>query len=491
MDEPASQPIPERKRPPMVSAQSNGSQASFYKSRPSQNSTPPILSPNLRRDLASPPAGSSTESLTNKAMPGGYVTTPPPDKVERDELLPAPLQTSPKQDLSKRTLPTIKPESESSPAVKPPSEMTEAETKEQEAREAEEAARPGLGRMFGGNKKSAQDLFKSAARAYGAFVPRAGGAGAKVLGTPAAAKQGTEPDGISGVVPAPGLLRTRTDDSMKSETQNSIQATPTSAKATPIDQIPDPIPQVTVSSPLTPAKEEDKEKALEQVLEQTPKLNAQQAKAKLAEEEAVRRKKRRSAQQAKYLSTLGIDSAVIDNRGLEFESMLDDFGWGTSVFQSKSIDVLELDIRREISRVEAGSWLGHLEQKDDRVEAVENLLDKAIAECDELEGLLTLYSVELSVSIAQGWAYGHVNEILTILAELKRRHRIHRSTVSRFASANCQPEAAPDGAAQSCGYNFHNPATASSFKTCFTRQPRRIRVYRKGTPFVVQGDDHD
>jgi hypothetical protein len=47
--------------------------------------------------------------------------------------------------------------------------------------------------------------------------------------------------------------------------------------------------------------------------------------------------------------------------------------------------------------VEAGSWLNHLEQKDDRVEAVEKMLDRAIAECDELEGLLTLYNVELSV----------------------------------------------------------------------------------------------
>jgi hypothetical protein len=60
---------------------------------------------------------------------------------------------------------------------------------------------------------------------------------------------------------------------------------------------------------------------------------------------------------------------------------------------------LENDIKREIARVEAGSWLNHLEQKDDRVEAVERMLDRAIAECDELEGLLTLYNVELGVSL--------------------------------------------------------------------------------------------
>ncbi|KAF2431636.1 hypothetical protein EJ08DRAFT_733035 [Tothia fuscella] len=398
VNEPAGQPIPERKRPPMMSPQSNGSQASFYKSPPSQTSTPPILSPNMRRDIVSPPARETSTDSVSKAMPGAFVTSPPPDEVERDGLLPGPLQPSGKQDFPKRTLETIQSEAEPSPAVKPPvAEMTAEETKDQEQRDAEELARPGLGRMFGGNKKTAQNLFKSAAKAYGAFVPRAGGAGANVSGGPAAAKSGAEPDGISGVFPAPGLLRTRTDDTIRSEqSQNSIQATPTSANGTPNDQIPDPIPQVTVSSPLSPEKESDQTQALEQaVAEQTPKSNGQQVKAKVADEEAARRKKRRSAQQTKYLSLLGIDSSVIDNRGLDFESMLDDFGWGTSVFKAKSIDVLEADIRREISRVEAGSWLGHLEQKDERVESVERLLEKAVAEVDELEGLLTLYSVEL------------------------------------------------------------------------------------------------
>jgi hypothetical protein len=402
-EEPPITALPERRRPPMTGPLSNGSQASL-KSPGDQLTSPPATSNSRRGGLISPAAASS-ESLLGKKMPGGFTPSPAPsDQLERDGLLPAPLQLSPKPRPAEpvKSMPeAVKTEPEPSPEVKPPAEKTEEEIKEQERKDAEEAARPGLGRMFGGNKKTARDLFKSAANAYGAFVPRAGGAGAKVLGGPVAVKPANEPDGISGVVPAPGMLRTKTDDSMRSEqTQGSIQATPTSAKAAPSDSLPDPIPQVTVSSPISPL-ENEKEMSKDVAPEETSKsavANVQQKKAKLAEEEAARRKKRRSAQQTKYLSMLGIDAAVIDNRGLEFESMLDDFGWGTSVFHSKSIDVLETDIRREISRVEAGSWLGHLEQKDDRVEAVEMLLDKAITECDELEGLLTLYSVELSVS---------------------------------------------------------------------------------------------
>lgn len=64
--------------------------------------------------------------------------------------------------------------------------------------------------------------------------------------------------------------------------------------------------------------------------------------------------------------------------------------------QPKKLDAFEADLKREIARVEAGSWLNNTEHNDERVEAVEKMLDKVIGECDELEGLLTLYNVELS-----------------------------------------------------------------------------------------------
>jgi hypothetical protein len=62
----------------------------------------------------------------------------------------------------------------------------------------------------------------------------------------------------------------------------------------------------------------------------------------------------------------------------------------------QKIEDLEADIRREIGRVEATSWLGNLEQQEGKVEQLAVLIDKTIEECEELEGLLTLYSHELN-----------------------------------------------------------------------------------------------
>jgi hypothetical protein len=407
--------LPERRRPPMASMQSNGSQASF--------NTPASLRPAGGMQSAS----ASTESLLKgrmERMPGGFIPSPAPSQdVEREGLLPAPLSPKPKTELPVAVAPLpapvaapqpvqpiappeVKEEPKSEPKEVQPPALTEAEAKRQAE---EEAARPGLGRMFGGNKKSAKDMFKSAASAYGAFVPRAGGAAARMRAA-ANPDEKKDDDGISGVFKARGLNRTQTDDSVASvnsvemgKDDSSIQATPTSAKAeAPPPEIPpqDTVPQVTVSSPISPQK--TVEQPLPQPTVPDPAIEAAasaaaaaaQKKAKLAEEE--RRKKRRSATQMKYLSKLGVDSAILENKGLDFESVLDDIGWSSTSLRTKNVEALEADIRREIARVEARSWLGHTENKDDRVETVEKLFDKAIAECDELDGLLTLYSVELS-----------------------------------------------------------------------------------------------
>jgi hypothetical protein len=111
--------------------------------------------------------------------------------------------------------------------------------------EIPEEARPGLGRMFGNNKKTTRELFAKAATTYTAFKPRAGGAAAKLFGND---PKTNEPDGITGVVPAPNLLRTKTNDSTKSAVSaGSIQITPTSAIAQKKS-----LPDLTVTSPLSP-----------------------------------------------------------------------------------------------------------------------------------------------------------------------------------------------------------------------------------------------
>jgi hypothetical protein len=193
------------------------------------------------------------------------------------------------------------------------------------------------------------------------------------------------------------------------------------------------VPAVTVSSPMPsiPAIQEP-----EPVVEETSLVVPEKSETRSTEaaDPEPRKKKRRSNQQVMNISQLGIDPTIMDERGLGFESLLTELGWGGGAAAPKHIEALETDIKREIARVEAGSWLNHLEQKDDRVEAVERMLDRAIAECDELEGLLTLYNVELSVSF--------VNLIsllvwLTISTESERRYRVHRSAKPRFASTNC------------------------------------------------------
>jgi hypothetical protein len=396
------QPIPERRRPFMAGTQMNGSQPNVNKG-PTSQPAPPTPSKARREGMAPPATMGNNNIPTPDGIPGAFIESPAPsEQIEKEGLIPPPLKPSapPTQAEPAATI-TPKTEPEAAPVDLAAESMSNDElTKE----EAADASRPGLGRMFGAGKKTARDMFKSAASTYGAFTPRAGGAVAKLK---AGEVSTNEPDGISGVVPAPGLLRTRTDDSLKVEspaTDTSIQATPTSAMGpTLADIIPlpaeDPVPQVTVTSPISPIKDNDNVPPPQQIEAakevEAPVENAQQKKAKADQEETARRKKRRSAQQMKYLSVLGVDSAVLENKGLDFEMILDDFGWGTNISRAKTIDALEADIRREISRVEAGSWLGHLEQKDDRVEAVEKLLDKTIAEVDELDGLLTLYSVEL------------------------------------------------------------------------------------------------
>jgi hypothetical protein len=257
---------------------------------------------------------------------------------------------------------------------------------------AEEAARPGLGRMFGGNKKTARELFKSAASAYTVFKPRAGGAAAKLL---ASDTKSEGPDGITGVVPAPNLLRSRTDESVKTPvSDNSIQNTPLSAigKTIPDLKVTKSASDITTlkSVPAPPVTSQ-------QVTELQKKAAELQSKSRAEEDEAARRKLRRTPQQLKYLERLGVDSSLLEGRGLEYEAMLEEF-WPQDTWHSKSVESLQADIRRELSRAQTGSWFEHIALHDADRKAAIQLIDNTIEECEVLEKLLTIYSVELGVS---------------------------------------------------------------------------------------------
>ncbi|EON66875.1 hypothetical protein W97_06277 [Coniosporium apollinis CBS 100218] len=349
---PKPMPPPERKRPPLLDP--NGSQRSFDSGFVSRDPSAPYSSPltirGSKEALSDRPSNDSAQDLTTR-MPGGFFP-------------------------SSTSLDVIEPPPAVSPPIRPPSPKPEDE------------ARPGLGPMVKQKaNKNVADVIRKAATAYGAFKPRAGGAGDRLRAakeTPAS----NEPDGITGVVPAPGLVRSMTDDSMKgppTEQEKSIE--PPAAT--------DEVPEVKVTSPVSPSPAPDKpiDDGTAPTLTRSPSPRIAKQKADSPES---RRQRRRSNSQIKSLANLGVDSALLDGRGLEFESILSDFGWGSSVLQARKLDVMEADLRRELGRVEAGSWLDHLDRKDDRVDAVDKMLDRAIAECDELEGLLTLYGVELS-----------------------------------------------------------------------------------------------
>lgn len=251
----------------------------------------------------------------------------------------------------------------------------------------------------------AANKFRKAAAAAGAFKPRVGGAAAKMFAKDT--KTSDEPDGISGVfVPKrPAPVETPKEEVVEKKAEEPGSRPTSSRMSRDLPKIAtETVPAVTVSGPVpsVPVIQEPQPELAVEEAARAPTPEKLEAKIpNVAADPEPRKKKRRSNQQVMNISKLGIDPSIMDERGLSFESLLTELGWGGNTIAPKHIETLEIDIKREIARVEAGSWLNHLEQKDDRVEAVERMLDRAIAECDEMEGLLTLYNVELSVSCAQ------------------------------------------------------------------------------------------
>ncbi|KAI0506084.1 exocyst complex component Sec3-domain-containing protein [Xylaria bambusicola] len=240
----------------------------------------------------------------------------------------------------------------------------------------EEETRPGLGPMIKAKRsqqKLAGTLWK-AASAAGTFKPRPGGAGERLR--EAAKKAIAEgPDGITSVVPAP----------------------------------PRPTPQAEVSKPVEPTqKSDDKPVSVPEVkitvpsssqptsLEITPK----EVQMKQLEETRKKEEAQRIAitgNDTKYFSALGVDTTLLADTAMEFARWLDHFGWVPgNQMRSRNYDEMKLDIERELNKAQAGGWVARFQEEDERVDAIKTGLDAAITECDELDNLLTLYSVELS-----------------------------------------------------------------------------------------------
>ncbi|ODH50172.1 hypothetical protein GX48_03728 [Paracoccidioides brasiliensis] len=281
-----------------------------------------------------------------------------------------------------------------------PAEPTAASSTEAEA----ETHRPGLGPMV--KKKQTKDVASSlrrAANAYGAFFPRAGGAADRLL---AKEKSGAEPDNVTGVISAP-LSRTMTDESTKTtatSTESSIKdAEPivTPKEMATVQEAPriHEVAKVQVSEPASynPPQPSNKSAA-------SANDNPGVAPSKTAPSQAERRRQRRKDNTAQYCTALAIDPSILEGRGGYFDDILSDLGWDGKLSEDKRIEDLEADVRREIGRVQASSWLGHLELQEGKVDQLAKLFDKTIAECDELDGLLMLYAHELN-TLADDVAY--------------------------------------------------------------------------------------
>jgi hypothetical protein len=383
-------------QPSDMSQRSLGSQGTESReeiSTRSESPAPPIDIPPRRRPQEIPerlrPSVPPTAEVPQEIIPRTQPTPPPTSPLPQLPIAPVPSALVPVEK-SPEISPSFN-EPEINPGISSPTEEKASET----------SHRPGMGPMV---KKTlptadAASKFRKAAAAAGAFKPRAGGAAAKLFAKET--KVSTEPDGISGVfVPQRATPKeTPKPPVQEEEVEKKPEALPKSLPDRSSKERPristEVLPSVTISSPLSPIPATPVPETGNNGPLLSPENTIMQ---KVAPEPEVRRRQRRSQQQVMNISKLGIDPGVIDERGVEFESLLSELGWGSSELSAMHIESLESDIKREIARVEAGSWLNHLEQKDDRVEAVERMLDRAIAECDELEGLLTLYNVELGVS---------------------------------------------------------------------------------------------
>lgn len=373
-------PPPERRRPPM--------DPSRPQDRDRDLVPPPLNSPPARREPVAPPPRSNERE---RVFPGKDSSQPAPfaaEEIQDSNSIPEmPISDNSNFDNVKAE-PTSQPADNSSTSL-PLKSTTDAAAAAAAAleppAEPEEETRPGLGPMIR-SKKSKGDIagvLWKAASAASAFRPRPGGAGERLRQTTAKTEG---PDGITGVVPAPPRPLTPempkpSATSVESANQSPAKVPTTdSAEAGTPSNAPSAVPEVTLTIP----------------------NSGQSTVVEPAKEDTNKEAPRRSVvagNDAKYLQSLGADPNLLDERSEEFGKWLDFFGWVPGLeMRSHSTEEMKIDLEREISRAQAGGWLARFQEEDERVSAITRGIDLAMAECEELDNLLTLYSVELSVS---------------------------------------------------------------------------------------------
>ena len=419
-----------------------------------QVESPRSISGDVKRgDASQSPLSAKAVAPSQPAISSPIIRTPV-DKVEPEETRPGlgPMikQKSPLNETPVITAPKL--EEETRPGLGPMIKQKSPATSPSEPPpEPEGEARPGLGPMI--RKKSRPEIanaFLSAAKSASAlstFKPRAGGAAEKLREAAAKAQaQEQGPDGITGVIPAPGLVR--------ATGSNSNLATPT---RTPIE---------------TPSTLREKEAPLESkiISAKSEQPNGTKEALKVAkdgasiEKPAVREGKRQkpaSETMQKELASLGIDPIILGGKGNDLIAVWDEFGWAGEGVHTKNIDQMKEEIERELNKVQAGGWLNRLEEEDERVEAIKSGLDRCIDECDELDGLLTLYLVELSVSSGVNTLVFHTDTCrlstrTLLLLKLNLRAFKSKPQTRNFFKPSSNPFSIP--------YQFHPHSSTASLK---------------------------
>jgi hypothetical protein len=339
----------------------------------------PLGTPSAAKDeeqLRKPDYFANEELKVQGKQPETNVSVPPPMPVYAQV-------TTPEPEALQSTNEPASPESVKSPA--PP--------------KAEEEFRPGLGPMV--KKKSGKDIaiqFRKAALAAAAFQPRQGGAGARLKAMQD--KLSNEPDGVTSVVPAP-MKRGMSGDSVRSGTPD--MATPDKEKDQPTPKLPpkDAVPRVQIER--TATSDSVPETGTPAARPPIPvEAGGEDEEAKAESSEKVRsaspqkkRRQRLEAEVEKHCTGLRIDPRLTDDDGADLDELMTELGWEGKLADDEYVDKYETDIHREIGRAQASGWLGHVEHQESKVLELATAFDKAIAECEELDGLLTLYAHEL------------------------------------------------------------------------------------------------
>lgn len=353
------------------------------------------MSPTQKREPMFPPPRSVERSPQKSTGSASGVLS------ERD---PSPDMRRPGEgSVSSSVPPSARSDNESLPSL-----QSTVDEPPQSPENAEEEARPGLGPMIK-SKKSKGDIagvLWKAANAATAFRPRPGGAAERLR--LAQGKTTDGPDGITGVVPAPPRPVSRdnrptTPDVLPPSTPTGPP--PTQPPSVPVPPPPEPaVPEVKVtesqpSNEATQTKDQPKEKPKDQA-KADGKDQPKDAKTKKAEtSKDLSSRPAVAGNDLKYLQALGIEGSLLDGRSQEFGKWLDFFGWVPGEqMRSRNVEELKVDIDRELNKAQAGGWLARFREEDERVDAIKKGVDLAMTECEEMDNLLTLYSVELSVS---------------------------------------------------------------------------------------------